>query len=173
MTDSAQYRKPTAEEDIRELYSRVAKLSDRVMSLEDPTWTGTKVIGPPVPADSDLSEAHPGAAVVGTHDHQACETCDVLDPCPCCGLRFAGVRWVNADGTPYMAGPRPLPPYPIGTPLPLRRRSVPDRLRYLSRTVTEAVNQVPAGTPRGTLLGVAISLKLTADDLDGREADDA
>lgn len=51
-----------------------------------------------------------------SHDHQACDQCDITDPCPCCGLRWVDGRWVNADGTPYTSGPRPLPPYPVGTP---------------------------------------------------------
>lgn len=38
------------------------------------------------------------------HDHQACERCDVTDPCPCCGLRWQDGRWVNADGSPYTVG---------------------------------------------------------------------
>lgn len=38
MTDSQQTRKRTPEEDIRELYSRTAKLNDRVSALLAPSW---------------------------------------------------------------------------------------------------------------------------------------
>jgi len=36
----------------------------------------------------DATAAPAARDVSGEHDHQACGDCDVLDPCPCCGLRY-------------------------------------------------------------------------------------
>jgi len=50
----------------------------------------------------DASATPAAPDVSGGHDHQACGDCDLLDPCPCCGLRYdAGTgQYVTAPATP-------------------------------------------------------------------------
>lgn len=37
-------------------------------------------------------------------DHENCDRCDVLDPCPCCGLCYEAGQYVYPDGSVFRLG---------------------------------------------------------------------
>ncbi|KOT57072.1 MULTISPECIES: hypothetical protein [Streptomyces] len=61
-------------------------------------------------------------------------------------------------------------------PVVIRKRSIPDRLRYASQTLLKVVDQIANGTPGdhcGTLIGTSFTLDQTADEIEQQQADTA
>jgi hypothetical protein len=55
-------------------------------------------------AQAKLDAARARAA--SCRDHEHCDRCQVLDPCPCCGLAYAAGQYVYPDGSVLRLGQR-------------------------------------------------------------------